>query len=157
MRCHRFINCVPVGDAAFWFIGRSDQQTALDEPWFGFVDEASKLNLNTATAAMLEQLPRMTPELAAAIVDWRDSNSTVSDGGAEDETYQRLNPPYRCKNAPFESIDELRLVYGMTDEILYGDDANMNGYPDENEKGLASVRIASACRFGANFLLQESF
>ena len=124
---------VAVGDADFWFIGRSDQQTALDEPWFGFVDEGSKLDLNTATIGMLELLPRMTPELAAAIVDWRDANSTVSDGGAEDETYQRLNPPYRCKNAPFESIDELRLVHGMTREILYGDDGNLNGALDPNE------------------------
>lgn len=124
---------VSVGDASFWFIGRSDQQTALDEPWFGFVDEASKLNLNTATRAMLEALPRMTPELAAAIIDWRDANSTITDGGAEDETYQRLNPPYRCKNAPFESIDELRLVYGTDLEILYGDDANLNGALDLNE------------------------
>lgn len=124
---------VAVGDARFWFIGRSDQQTALDEPWFGFVDEASKLNLNTATVSMLEALPRMTPELAAAIIDWRDSNSTISDGGAEDETYQRLNPPYRCKNAPFESIDELRLVNGADTEILYGDDANLNGALDPNE------------------------
>ena len=124
---------VSVGDASFWFIGRSDQQTALDEPWFGFVDEASKLNLNTATLAMLEALPRMTPELAAAIIDWRDSNTSITDGGAEDETYQRLNPPYRCKSAPFESIDELRLVYGMDTEILYGDDGNMNGALDPNE------------------------
>ena len=124
---------VSVDEATFWFIGRSDQQLALDQPWFGFVDEGSKLNLNTATAEMLELLPRMTPQLAAAIVDWRDSNSTISDGGAEEETYQRLNPPYRCKNAPFESIDELRLVYGMDTEILYGDDANLNGALDPNE------------------------
>lgn len=125
---------VPVGDANFWFIGRSDQQTSVEEPWFGFVDEASKLNLNTATLEMLEALPRMTPQLAGAIIDWRDSNSTVSDaGGAEDETYQRLNPPYRCKNAPFESVDELRLVYGMDMEILYGEDGNLNGALDPNE------------------------
>ena len=58
------------------------KQTGLDEPWFGLVDEGSKLNLNTATAAMLEALPRMTPQLAAAIIDWRDTDSTVSDNGA---------------------------------------------------------------------------
>jgi type II secretory pathway component PulK len=124
---------VAVGDARFWFIGRSDEQTATDEPSFGLVDEASKLNLNNVTAAMLEELPRMTPELAAAIIDWRDADSTVSDGGAEDDIYQRLNPPYHCKNAPFESIDELRLVYGMDMETLFGNDANLNGALDPNE------------------------
>ena len=28
------------------------------------------------------------------------------------ETYSRLNPPYQCKNSFFESVEELRLVYG---------------------------------------------
>jgi type II secretory pathway component PulK len=82
---------------------------------------------------MLELLPRMNSMFAAAIVDWRDPNSEVSEGGAEDETYQRLSPAYRCKNAKFESIDELRLVYGMDLELLYGEDANANGVLDLNE------------------------
>lgn len=123
---------VPVGDARFWLLGRGDQPAA-DLPVFGLVDEAGKLNLNTVTREMLEMLPNMTPELAAAIIDWRDADSTPSEGGAEDETYLRLNPPYRCKNAPFESVEELRLVYGMTYELLYGEDANANGILDPNE------------------------
>ncbi|HAM70693.1 MAG TPA: hypothetical protein DCM86_03525 [Verrucomicrobiales bacterium] len=75
----------------------------------------------------------MTSALAAAIVDWRDSDSQVTQGGAEDETYGRLNPPYKCKNAKFESIEELRWVYGMSLEILYGEDLNRNGVLDPNE------------------------
>jgi DNA uptake protein ComE-like DNA-binding protein len=117
----------------FWMIGRGDPQDAPSRAVFGLVDEASKLNLNTATREMLEYLPRMTPELAAAIVDWRDSDSTVGEGGAEDEIYLRLDPPYRCKNARFESIEELRLVYGMDIETLYGEDTNLNGVLDPNE------------------------
>ena len=129
---YQYMN-VPVGDAAFWLIGRGDDQTPPDQAAFGLVDEASKLNLNTATLAMLQNLPRMTPELAAAIIDWRDADSTVTTGGAEDETYARLTPAYKCKNAPFESIDELRLVYGMDLDVLYGEDVNMNGVLDANE------------------------
>ena len=124
---------VPVGESTFWFIGRSDRQTALDTPAFGLVDEASKLNLNTATLEMLETLPRMTPELAAAIVDWRDTNDEVTDGGAESTTYMRLNPAYQCKNTNFESVAELRLVAGAYLDILYGEDANLNGILDFNE------------------------
>ncbi len=124
---------VPVDDTYFWLIGRPDQQVAQDEPVFGLVDEASKLNLNTATLEMLEMLPNMTPELAAAIIDWRDSDSDPSDGGAESDLYERLNPPYRCKNANFESVDELRLVYGMNLDYLFGEDANLNGVLDPNE------------------------
>jgi type II secretory pathway component PulK len=126
---------VPVGDAAFWLLGRADRLSASDQPYFGLVDEASKLNLNASwvTADVLSLLPRMTPDLAAAIVDWRDANSEASTGGAEDQVYQRLNPAYRCKNTNFESVAELRLVYGMDLATLFGDDANLNGVLDANE------------------------
>ncbi len=124
---------VPVGDAMFWFIGRNDRQVSLDDPFFSLVDEASKLNLNKATNTMLEALPRMTTELAAAIQDWRDSDDTVSASGAESDAYSRLRPPYKCKNAPFETVDELRLVLGAHLDILYGEDLNLNGVLDPNE------------------------
>jgi type II secretory pathway component PulK len=126
---------VPIGDATFWCIGRGDQQQqrSTDIPYFGLVDEASKLNINVATREMLEALPRMTPELAAAIIDWRDADDDVTEGGAESQTYLRLNPPYRCKNANFESLEELRLVIGAHLDILYGEDTNLNGALDPNE------------------------
>lgn len=124
---------VQVGDSTFWLIGRHNEPSRTTQPCFALNDESSKLNVNTATASMLEFLPRMTPELAAAIVDWRDTDTTPSVGGAEDEVYQQLNPPYRCKSGPFESLDELRLVFGMTQEILWGEDTNANGLLDPNE------------------------
>ncbi len=124
---------VPVGEAAFWFLGRDVEEMLSDEPWFGLVDEASKLNLNTATAEMLELLPGMTPEFAAAIVDWRDSDSDASGTGTEDGTYERLVPAYQCKNAPFESIEELRMLVDVDLELLYGEDTNLNGILDPNE------------------------
>ncbi len=124
---------VGVGDASFWFIGRGGQQVAATLPVFALTDEASKLNLNTATVAMLEALPRMTPELAAAIKDWRDEDSDVTTGGAESEVYMRLTPAYDCKNSKFETLEELRLVVGADNEILLGEDQNMNGVLDANE------------------------
>ncbi len=76
----------------------------------------------------------MTPQLAAAIIDWRDADENVSEeGGAESETYQRNTPPSRAKNANFESVGELRLVNGMTLDLLFGEDANLNGILDLNE------------------------
>lgn len=133
-----YADAVPVGDATFWLIGRDTNDWAINltTPAFGLVDEASKINLNAPwlTADLIQYLPGMTLELAGAIMDWRDSDSTIStNGGAEDETYSRLTQPYKAKNAPFESVEELRLVYGMTAEILYGEDANLNGILDANE------------------------
>jgi DNA uptake protein ComE-like DNA-binding protein len=126
---------VSVGNAHFWLIGRDTGGTSnvnSGVPVFALVDEASKLNLNTATLDMLEALPFMTPDLAASILNWRNSATTITAGGAELE-YGMLNPPYRCKNAPFETIDELKLVIGATTDILYGADINLNGILDANE------------------------
>ena len=122
-----------IGECDYWLIGRSDLQLRPERATFGLVDEASRLNLNTATAEMLQLLPRMTAELAAAIVDWRDADSTPLENGAEDEVYNRLTPPRKAKNAPFETTEELRLVNGFTLELLYGEDTNLNGVLDPNE------------------------
>ena len=127
------VEAVQVGTARFWVIGQPLDEDDDLELTFGLVDEGAKLNLNTATAAMLAKLPRMTDALAAAVVDWRDTDSNPSENGAEDDIYARLTPPYRCKNAPFESIEELRMVYGFTRDILYDEDANMNAVLDHNE------------------------
>lgn len=123
-----------IGAARCWLIGRPYRIVSRpNQLAFGLVDEASKLNANTAPVALLELLPRMTPELAAAMVDWRDSDNTPGANGAESETYARLRPPYLCKNANFETVDELRLVYGADMAILVGEDGNRNGVLDANE------------------------
>jgi type II secretory pathway component PulK len=128
---------VKVGDAHFWIIGRdtNDLESSAqgDHPIWGLVDEASKVNLNTATAAMLQNLPNMTANTAAAMFDWGNSNTTPSTDGAKSETYSTLTPPYLCKMAPYETVDELRLVFGLNMDLLYGEDANMNGILDPNE------------------------
>jgi DNA uptake protein ComE-like DNA-binding protein len=119
---------VPVGEASFWFIGEPDPSDTSNTVTFGLVDECSKLNLNTASATMLENLPGMTQELAEAIVSWRSSstststaNSTASASSVE-------------KNAPFETVEELAQVDGGTDvETLYGNDLNLNHVMDEDE------------------------
>src|SRR5665213_1394311 len=129
---------VKVGGGMFWLIGRdtNDVQTAQpDQMVFGLVDEASKVNLNTANLNMLTNLPQMTenPNIAAAIYDWRTTNTTPSQNGAKSQTYSMMQPPYLCKMTNFESVDELRLVYGMNMDLLYGEDANLNGILDPNE------------------------
>jgi type II secretory pathway component PulK len=128
---------VPIGDAHFWLIGRDTNSSPVhpDQVFFGLVDEGSKLNLNATntTLEMLEMLPHMTAELAANILSWRSTNVNSSSGGAGSETYAMQSPPYLCKSAPFESVDELRLVYGADLATLVGEDVNRNGILDPNE------------------------
>ena len=122
---------VPVGGAYFWVIRPDHDDDGVRD--FGILDEGSKVNLNTADREALVKLPGMTYEVADAIIDWRDANTTVSESGAEDEYYQMLPQPYRAKNAPFETVEELLLVRGITPELLFGLDANRNGFLDEEE------------------------
>jgi DNA uptake protein ComE-like DNA-binding protein len=129
---------VKVGDAKFWIIGRDTNQlqTSLQAttPFWGLIDEASKLNLNgQTTSSNFLSLPNMTVNTAAAMLDWESTNTTPSTDGAKSETYSILNPPYLSKNAPYETIDELRMVYGLNLDNLYGEDANLNGAVDPNE------------------------
>lgn len=124
---------MPIGEARVWLIGRNDFQNFGAQQAWGLTDEASKLNLNMVTTEMLQYLPGMTPQIAAAIIDWRDSNDEVSDNGAESETYLRQETPYQAKNANFESPFELRLVYGADIDLIFGEDANLNGVLDANE------------------------
>jgi type II secretory pathway component PulK len=102
-------------------------------PLFGLMDEAAKINLNAAPRDVLMKLPRMTDEIADAIVDWRDADENVTGQGGESAYYQALQPGYACKNAAFDTVEELLLVKGLTPEILYGEDANQNGVLDPAE------------------------
>ena len=65
--------------------------------------------------------------IIASIIDWWDQDSTktifdpirleISESGSEDNLYQTLDDPYNIKNAPFNSIEELRLIRGIGDDI----------------------------------------
>ena len=47
--------------------------------------------------------------------------------------YAMQQPSYQCKCDPFETVDELRLLYGADMDTLVGEDANRNGILDPNE------------------------
>jgi type II secretory pathway component PulK len=110
---------VPVGNGYFWVLRPEYEDTSL--PLFGLMDEAAKLNINSAGYERLMKLPAMTDDVASAIVDWRDEDNTPSNGGAENDYYLSRQPvPYYCKNAPFETVEELLMVRGITRQLLYG-------------------------------------
>jgi len=121
---------VPVGDAKFWLIGRDPAEGNSTEPYFGLVDEGGKLNLNNVSTNVFQYLPNITSDFSDAIMDWRGTNGIVS------LDYTSLG--YVAKNAPFETVDELRLVYGATVDMLAGEDLNRNGVLDANEKDVNS-------------------
>lgn len=122
---------VPFADGYFWLIKsdpRAEQGLA-----FGVLDEASKLSLNLVTREMLIKLPLMTDELADSMIDWRDGDAETLPAGAENDYYLSLDEAYYCKDAPYESIEEILLVRGGEGHLVFGEDANYNHLLDDNE------------------------
>ena len=115
---------VPLGRGVFRVFRRSrpDEGGGII---FGVSDEESRLNVNTATADELAKLQNMTPDVAAAIVNWRGGDSTTV--AAEAQYYAGLKPPYQPRIGPFQTVRELLMVRGVTPELLLGSDVHQNG------------------------------
>jgi general secretion pathway protein K len=66
-------------------------------------------------------------DIVSDMIDWWDyddqrtvfdpGNATVTVGGSEDNVYAQLTDPYVVKNAPFDSLEEMRLVRGVGDDF----------------------------------------
>lgn len=61
-------------------------------------------------------------DLLDAIRDWIDSDDLERDHGAEDGFYLSLDQPYKPRNAPVQTLEELLLIRGMTNDIFYGNE-----------------------------------
>jgi len=120
------------------------------EYWMGryrvrVTDEGGKIGLNVADEALLRQVLK---NLGAAedeqeiitdsILDWRDADSLHRLHGAEASFYMDLPNPYMPKDGPFDTVDELLLVRGVSRELFFGEEAKREG-----EEGRARVPLRS--------------
>jgi len=102
------------------------------------LDESGKISLNRANEALLTRIVRRllvggnaTEGVSVAeereveivvhsILDWRDPDDMEHLNGAEGDYYASLPHPYPIKDGPFDSVDELLLVRGVTADLFYG-------------------------------------
>jgi type II secretory pathway component PulK len=84
------------------------------------VDACSRIDLNQANQAALMLLPGMDETTASEILAWRGANGANNGTSNSSEDYESLPRPYRLKAAPFDSVEELLLVQGVTPLLLYG-------------------------------------
>jgi general secretion pathway protein K len=125
---------------------RDNQYDTLDEIWsraalpitlgdgevsVAIEDEERKIDLNRimlpngnapddrrlAVFQRLLEILEIDRAVADAVVDWLDNDEDPRVGGAESSYYLGLPNPYRAKNDLFDTVGELRLVRGVTDEI----------------------------------------
>src|SRR5205085_11622798 len=116
---------VSVGTGSFKVIEERFEEAPLD--YYGCTDEAAKLNVNVATREQLMKLPHMTAPIVGAILDWRDRDENPQPDGLERGYYAALPHPYVIRNGPMRTIRELLLVRGVSKELFYGEDTNVNG------------------------------
>ena len=124
---------------------RSNSVDHLGEPWAlrlppmavengelaGYIEDQQGLfNLNNlvkggkVNLAQLANFQRLLSTLglptalAGALADWIDADSEPQpQGGAEDDFYLALQPPYLAANRPLIDVDELALVRGFDDGV----------------------------------------
>ena len=104
---------------------------------YELTDEQGKINLNSLRKnnsqdrkiirCLLEEAAGVEDEstqntIIDSIMDWMDGDDLYKPAGAEEDYYQGLSPPYHCKDGPFDTVEELLLVQGVTQEILFGNE-----------------------------------
>ena len=146
---------------------RDNQYDTLDEIWsraalpitlgdgevvVTIEDEERKINLNrlmlpngiAVDERRLAVFQRLLDTLgidravADAVVDWLDSDENPRVGGAESAYYLGLPNPYRAKNDLFDTIGELRLVRGVTDEVF----EKLRPFVTVSSSGLVNINTA---------------
>jgi general secretion pathway protein K len=83
--------------------------------------------------------------ICSALIDWADQDeqlfscdltSSPSSNAVEDSWYQLLAKPYRRKNAPYDSLEEMRMVRGVSDDFWA---AFVDPEPNDPRKRLMTV------------------
>jgi len=102
----------------FWFDGRVFTITVQDE--------RGRIDLNVADVSVLRQLlvaagepKERAGKLADRISDWRQATTGLAGlRQTSDADYAAAGLRYRPRHAPFETVDELKLVLGMSDSLF---------------------------------------
>lgn len=136
----------PDGRPYDWRFGDAELQITV-------IDENGKVDLNQADLGLLTALLAATgveqaqaARLAAAIVDWRDTDLLTQPAGAEDADYASAGLPYGAKDSAFESVAELEQVLGMTPGIYAGLEPHVTVYSGRSrpEPAFASAEVLTA-------------
>ena len=88
-------------------------------------DEAGKIDLNMVRPDLLLRLlvstgldPIAAQTLADRILDWREPENGKRLNGAKAPEYRAAGYAYGPRNGPFQTLEELKLVIGMTPQLF---------------------------------------
>jgi general secretion pathway protein K len=112
-------------------------------------DEGGKLNLNAlltpsgtkpSVPLRIEQLKQvfrlkgLDPAPVDALVDWLDRDDVAELGGAESAYYHALEQPYRARNGPLDTLAELHLVKGFSDDVYRAVSSYLTVYKNTGDR-----------------------
>jgi general secretion pathway protein K len=117
--------------------------------------EAGKVNPNTASQQMLAALmsavgaqPSQAASVSRAMLDWRQSDeNNKNDTERKIAQYRSARLDYAPPGAPFESLDEIQRVIGMTPDLYRRLKPNLSIYQTgDPDISVASPAVAKALR-----------
>lgn len=117
--------------------------------------EAGKVNPNTASQQMLAALmtavgaqPSQAAAVSRAILDWRQTDdNNKNDTERKISQYRSARLDYAPPGAPFESLDEIQRVIGMTPELFRRLKPDLSIYQTgDPDISVASPAVAKALR-----------
>lgn len=96
-------------------------------------DEEGNWILNPKLREVLARMELLDDEQIDCLMDYLDPDDEPRSQGAEAEYYDQLAYPYRIKNGPLSTSEEILMVKGFSGFEMYGNDANLNQMLDANE------------------------
>jgi general secretion pathway protein K len=112
---------------ARWSVGDPPHQASMPDATADvrMTSDVGKINPNAASVPLLEALlcnvgadTRTAQSLAASIANWRFPDAQGQPMGAQTKDYRAAGRDYGPPAAPFETLDEMGLVLGMTPDLL---------------------------------------
>jgi type II secretory pathway component PulK len=76
------------------------------------------------------------------LLDYMDEDDTARNGRSEDHYYRSQDPPYRARNGPFLSFDEIGLVEGVDPQLLNSMRDYLTVHPIGGSQGINLNRAA---------------
>ncbi len=116
------------------------------------IGEDGKLDINKSSGVLLKNLllnsglkDDEADTIVDSLMDWKEPSGLTRLHGAGSDYYKSLPIPYEVKGAPFDTVEELLLVKGVTPFVMYGD-ADRKGIVDfltvNSDGGLINLNYA---------------
>jgi general secretion pathway protein K len=133
----------PIGDGAL--TGRiEDERGKFNLNLLGVTGNEEARKASLARARRLFEAVQVDPLLVDALADWVDSDDKPEPQGAETLYYQGLSPPYRCANGALESLGDLRLIKGFTEDVIRRLQPYVTIYPADAGAGGGWINLNTA-------------